>query len=204
MSIPQVMFEAVKAFEPREENTSEAIEAAFAAGEKYTRDVGDIFGGPDSEPFNPQKLREAASEIWSLYMGVMHSKLLPWEIRESLPPLYAQENESDPVVYVKFFTPDSFWTWFATEFDGLNTFFGLCVGHEEELGYFLLSELESARGPLGASIERDLHFTPKRLSEAKVELALITGIEDAPLPRLLIVLIDPEPDQDNDEDQQAL
>ena len=28
-------------------------------------------------------------------------------------------------------------------------------GHYQELGYFILSELESARGPLGLKIERD-------------------------------------------------
>ena len=31
---------------------------------------------------------------------------------------------------------------------------------EEEWGYFILSELESARGPMGLEIERDLSFEP--------------------------------------------
>ena len=62
------------------------------------------------------------------------------------------------VVYLKLFTPDSNWTWFATEFDGKDTFFGLVDGLERELGYFNLSELESIKGPLGLPIERDLHF----------------------------------------------
>ncbi len=43
-------------------------------------------------------------------------------------------------------------------------FFGLVVGFEEELGYFRLSELTQAHGPLGLPIERDLHFQPTRLS----------------------------------------
>lgn len=38
--------------------------------------------------------------------------------------------------------------------------FGFVQGLEEEWGYFLLSELEAAKGPLGLSIERDLYFTP--------------------------------------------
>jgi Protein of unknown function (DUF2958) len=46
-------------------------------------------------------------------------------------------------------------------------FFGWVVGHEQELGYLLLSELEAACGPLGLPIERDLHFRPTRLSEVK-------------------------------------
>jgi hypothetical protein len=31
---------------------------------------------------------------------------------------------------------------------------------DDEWGYFVLSELESARGPLGLPIERDLYFEP--------------------------------------------
>ncbi len=67
----------------------------------------------------------------------------------------------------KFFTPDSNWTWYATEFDGEDTFFGLVSGFEEELGYFSLSELQSVTGPLGLHIERDIHWTPKPLSECR-------------------------------------
>ena len=44
-------------------------------------------------------------------------------------------------------------------------FFGLVYGHEREFGYFLLSELEEVRGPMGLPIERDLHFKPKTLAE---------------------------------------
>ena len=36
--------------------------------------------------------------------------LLPLELRSTLPPLYAQEKIKDPIVYVKYFTPDSSWT----------------------------------------------------------------------------------------------
>ncbi|PYS45574.1 MAG: hypothetical protein DMF68_21945 [Acidobacteria bacterium] len=94
-------------------------------------------------------------------------KLLPLEVRESLPKLYSQDGNSDPTVQVKYFTPDSSWTWYATEGepDGEDfRFFGYVLGLEREWGYFLLSELESARGPLGLPIERDLHFTPGALS----------------------------------------
>ncbi len=84
-----------------------------------------------------------------------------------LPALYSQEQEEDPLVLCKFFTPDSHWTWYALEFDGEDLFFGWVVGLEKELGYFRLSELLQARGPFGLSIERDLHFSPTRLSEVK-------------------------------------
>ena len=92
-------------------------------------------------------------------------KLLPKEIAAKLPPLGSQDGLSyNAVAQVKFFTPDSSWTWYATEFDAeTRMFFGLVCGLEQELGYFSLDELEAARGPLGLPIERDLQFTPAPL-----------------------------------------
>jgi len=107
-------------------------------------------------------------------------KLLPKEIREQLPPLYSQDGKGGKaVVYVKYFTPSSSWTWFATEGEPVLDesgkevdfkFFGLVEGHEKELGYFVLSELEEVRGPMGLPIERDLHFKPKTLVEIAPEM----------------------------------
>ena len=92
--------------------------------------------------------------------------------RKVLPLLYGQENKGgDAVAYVKFFTPDSNWTWYASEFDPEEErFFGLVDGHEKEFGYFMLSELQTATGPLGLHIERDMHFTQKTLREIAPEL----------------------------------
>ena len=98
-------------------------------------------------------------------------KLLTQENRKQLPALYSQDGKrGEAVAYVKFFTPDSNWTWWATEFDGKDTFFGLVDGFEKELGYFSLSELSSAKGPMGLSIERDMWFKPTKLSEIAPEL----------------------------------
>ena len=98
-------------------------------------------------------------------------KLLTQEIRKKLPPLYSQDGkDGKAVVVAKFFTPWTGWTWFATEFDGEDTFFGLVFGHEKELGYFSLSELEGIRGPGGLRIERDLYWQPKTLEEIAPEL----------------------------------
>ncbi|NPV92440.1 MAG: DUF2958 domain-containing protein [Firmicutes bacterium] len=95
-------------------------------------------------------------------------ELLPKEIANTLPPLYATEKEKDPIVQVKFFTPDSNWTWYATEYDPTDRlFFGLVKGFETELGYFSLDEMESVRGPLGLPIERDLYWRPVPLSMVK-------------------------------------
>ena len=94
-------------------------------------------------------------------------ELLPKAVRDSLPPLGATEGDPDPLCRVKFFYPDFSWTWYAIEFSGDDTFFGLVDGFEKELGYFRLSELLENRGTFGLEIERDLHFTPKRLSELR-------------------------------------
>lgn len=95
-------------------------------------------------------------------------RLMTIELRKRIPKLYSSENlGADTVIQAKFFTPDSSWTWYVTEFDGEDTFFGIVHGHEIEMGYFSLSELESIKGPLGLSIERDLYFTPVKLRDFK-------------------------------------
>lgn len=79
-------------------------------------------------------------------------------------PLYSTEKSSIKPIIVKFFTPDSSWTWYAvegtksSEIPGDWTFFGLVDGHEKEWGYFTLAELQSARGNMGLRIERDMYF----------------------------------------------
>ena len=104
-------------------------------------------------------------------------KLLTQALRKQLPALYEQDGKGDEaIVYAKFFTPDSSWTWYVMEGEPvLNEqgkeidfdFFGLVDGLEIELGYFPLQELEGARGKLGLPIERDLYWEPKTLREVK-------------------------------------
>jgi hypothetical protein len=105
------------------------------------------------------------------------NNLLPTAIRERTPPLYATQDCSDPVVQAKLFTPWTTWTWFVTEFDGQNTCFGLVSGHEVELGYFNLAELEAIEGPGGLRVERDLHFEPQPLNKVRQDLE---RLRDAP------------------------
>jgi len=93
-------------------------------------------------------------------------KLLTNALRTSLPPLGAGDEQGfAAMAHVKFFTPDSSWTWYASEFDGDDTFFGLVDGIALEYGTFSLAELTSIRGPLGLPIERDRFFTPAPLKE---------------------------------------
>lgn len=101
--------------------------------------------------------------------------LLTQELKKKLPVLYSQENEEDPTVYCKFFDPTSNWTWYVLEGEETENddflFFGYVVGFDAELGYFTLSQLESTKNGItevrSLPIERDLYFTPCKLSEVK-------------------------------------
>jgi hypothetical protein len=103
------------------------------------------------------------------------------DLLKKLPALYSQEDNADPMVVCKFFTPDAGWTWYAIEGSPVDehgyydtdkekvdyVFFGLVSGAAVELGYFSLSELNSIRGKLGLPVERDRYFQPTRLSAIK-------------------------------------
>jgi len=107
-------------------------------------------------------------------------KLLPKEIREMLPPLGAQDGKGgEAIAYLKLFTPDSGWSWHILEVQPILDShgreidvecFGLVDGQEKELGYFMLSELEEVRGPMGLPLERDLYWQPKTLAEIAPEM----------------------------------
>jgi hypothetical protein len=112
----------------------------------------------------------------------------------TIPPLYSQENNDDPMVVCKFFTPDGGWTWYVIEGAtrekagcgwGNNChhkplsqynpetddvlFFGYVEGIEGELGDFSLGELEAGRGAFGLPVERDRSFRPGKLSEIRAK-----------------------------------
>jgi hypothetical protein len=95
-------------------------------------------------------------------------KLLTKAIEQQLPPLYGQENVADPIAYLKIFDPCGSWTWYITEYDPVEKLmFGLVYGHEHEMGYISLTELEQVKGRYGLGLERDLSFRPQPLSKCK-------------------------------------
>jgi Protein of unknown function (DUF2958) len=94
-------------------------------------------------------------------------KIIIDDLREKLPPLYATEGVSDPLVLCRFFLPWSKWLWYAMEFDGEDLFFGYVVGDVCELGYFSLKELLDIRGPLGLTLEEDDGFEAVPLSNVR-------------------------------------
>ena len=107
-------------------------------------------------------------------------KLLTQEIRKAIPKLSSQDGKGEvAMVYAKFFSPSSSWTWYATEGEPLLDeagkevdfqFFGMVYGLEKELGYFNLSDLETVKGPFGLGIERDKFFHPKPLKDCKANM----------------------------------
>lgn len=109
-------------------------------------------------------------------------KLLTKEIEAKLPP-FRNDGESAEVAQVKFFCPWGSITWYASEAvavleDGTEVpltdpraasredvkFFGVVAGDYREYGYFLLSQLD-IRGPMGLTIERDLYWSARPLTE---------------------------------------
>ena len=93
-------------------------------------------------------------------------ELIPKEIKEQIPSLYATENQNNPTVFVKLFL-DS-WTWYLTELsiDGDIAFGYVVSSFGAELGYFSLEEIKGIR-TLGIGVERDLEFKPTKLSIIK-------------------------------------
>jgi Protein of unknown function (DUF2958) len=95
-------------------------------------------------------------------------KLLTKEILKKLPKPYSQENNPDPMVICKFFTPWANWTWYMIEYDPEErVFLSYVEGDECEMGYVSLDELEAIKGPVELKVERDLWFKPCKLSEVR-------------------------------------
>lgn len=124
-------------------------------------------------------------------------KLLTKEIAKRFPAIYATDGAAPEkkMVVVKFFDPQGAGTWYAFEADALIDaenerwmplaeavktrtpysdvkFFGYTTGLGcNELGYFLLSQLESFRGGYRLGIERDLHYTPQSFADIERKAA---------------------------------
>ena len=93
-------------------------------------------------------------------------KLLTKEIEASLINAEPDRPSEETPIVVKFFTPDGAASWFICDGHKIENgdwlLFGFCdLGDPQmaELGYVSLKELESIRGGLGLSVERDLHYS---------------------------------------------
>jgi hypothetical protein len=125
-------------------------------------------------PFNDIEARRRALELQdeeehAAVLAERAHTLMPPQIAAKLPPLYANEGQGeDAIAHLKLFTPWTNWTWYASEYDPDERLcFGVVVGHERELGYFSIAEIEVVRGPGDLRVERDLHWTPRPLKECR-------------------------------------
>lgn len=161
---------------------------ARALSEKFCEANWKIAEVPDyeREGFDPRFRginlpEEVAEGIFDVYfqLGTFYKeevnsmprqKLLTKAIIKQLPALYSTEKVplEDKIVVCKFFTPFSSWTWYAMEFDPESgVFFGYVKGHETELGYFSLAELEELANQPLPQVERDQWWTPITVKEMR-------------------------------------
>ena len=94
-------------------------------------------------------------------------ELMPKGVAATVPPLYATEDEGDPVARVKLFS--CAWTWYVTEYDpATGEAFGLVEGFADEWGYFSIREMEELNRSHGMNVvERDVLFEPAPVSRAR-------------------------------------
>jgi hypothetical protein len=147
------------------------------------------------KPRNASAIAKEAQRIAKATNPRVAMQLLTAEDVRNLLPLYAQDGRGeDATVAVKFFGTGR-WTWFVTEASALVLdaegelqevalddvhdpsrigdirFFGKVVsglGPDcDELTYFSLRELCALRFQFGLAVERDRHFDPAPLSEAR-------------------------------------
>lgn len=185
-------------FSTRDETWDRANDIAEAVGylaRKRGENGLEVIGHDDGEHYlitynNQERRMENIVQIKQEHTETPAQRpetLLDQKSRENLPKLYTNEAIGlNALAQVKFFTPSSNWTWYASEASAVMkdgtykaltdvdpndsqvedvTFFGLVDGFELELGYFSLSELESVGGGLQLPVERDRHFTPSSLKE---------------------------------------
>jgi superfamily II DNA or RNA helicase len=168
-------------------------EIVFTRAGVIAHDPLDVIGTNDAPDM--KHLCEAYEEgtpAFEQELNRISHNLMPTWLKDRMPLVYSQENNPDPLVMVKWFTPDSSWTWYVTEYsdkapDGYpHLAFGLTDGFEQELGCISLDEISSVKGKMGLKVERDLWWKPTPLSQVR---KMISGTTKEP---------EPEPTSPND------
>lgn len=106
-----------------------------------------------------------------------HQLLTAPDRKELIKQALSTKDLREKRVIAKFFCPYSYWTWYAVEFDGQDTFYGLVYGHEREWGSFSYGELQETQMPVFGTmlpmVERDTAFQP--ITVRKLEELLDLG-----------------------------
>lgn len=96
------------------------------------------------------------------------NQLLTQEIIDNLPPLYATEEEDNPLIVARFYNPIGRGEWHLMEGEIREEGF-LCYGladiFEKELSYWTMEDLEELSVSLGVFIQRDDSFKPCRYED---------------------------------------
>jgi N12 class adenine-specific DNA methylase/tRNA1(Val) A37 N6-methylase TrmN6 len=126
-----------------------------AEAEKQLRKLGVTVGLSEEPKYQPKKEENAYD-------------LMPDSIRKQLPNLYSTEKQlvGDRTAYARYFFPIGAYTAYLLEYDPKERlgFGAVTMGYGWELGYMSLDEMKEVKIH-GLGIERDLHFTPKKLHE---------------------------------------
>ena len=97
--------------------------------------------------------------------------LLTQDIIDRLPPLYSCEDDMNPPIIARFYNAGGRGEWYLIEGqeqeDGTFLCFGGAEIFEQELGYWLMEDLEEMSVTIGHNIIRDEDFKPCRLNDIK-------------------------------------
>ena len=101
-------------------------------------------------------------------------KLLTKALLKKLPKLYSNENvpPEEQVAVLKIFDPTGRYMFYVTEGEERENdvlLYGYAIsplGPDcDEWGYASLNELQAVKGRLGLGLERDIYFSPTKISE---------------------------------------
>jgi hypothetical protein len=108
-------------------------------------------------------------KLWRLD-GLRWHKFMTKEILNKAEKIWKQEENSNPVILVKYFSPSM--TFYVTEIDINNSEQAFWYVVDEsywqwELGYINLEELSLSRNRIWMPVERDLYFDKNTLNDVK-------------------------------------
>lgn len=152
-------------------NRDDAAKQAFRQGREhgYLVSAGSLDSFIVADPYTSRRYEllfdEAEGHLANIVIyPTTVPELLDATARALLPPLrHTREFDLDAIAPIKFYSAVAHWTWYPTEFDGDDIFFGLVSGYEVEYGIFSLTELEEVNSDQYLQVQRDLDFTPTSL-----------------------------------------
>jgi hypothetical protein len=97
-----------------------------------------------------------------------------YRLQDGIPPNPLALETFASVCYA---LPLTDWVWYATGFDGRDTFYGLVVEDTIACATFSLTDLARLRGPHGSAVEHASDFEPRTLGDLKALHEALRGEE---------------------------